>query len=1755
MKRARIKKITVFFIALFALNCCAVRFGHAQDNTPYPIIFVHGLNSNDTTWGKNDGKFDDVLDYLTGAGLKFGGTLNICLNTVRSPTTFSSKKDEDVVLFTIPPKADFYTINFSVRANGENVRTSPGFLNRDSFSKTAVSFTVDDPSQFLAGDIIRIGEEYMKVNEVTDHVLTVDRHVLGSLATSHTVFEAGLNLSLESNQSSIAKQGRGLKLAIEAIKQANPEVKKVILVGHSMGGLAAREYIQTYSQNNVAKIVTIGTPHRGADITKLPDLSLNWLHIDGQSDAVRDLRSSFDKLHLNENGLLNLTIPGLFLFGGDETSIPDHYYSKDVDGDGNENGFIAGLNEGRGYNKYLNIARTWIVSDFKSIFSSTVHSDGLVNVLNQRPDNTTTDTLMTDRFHIDYPLLGKGEALDYYSLLRGLDEPSDPALAYEIAENSTTRGFITFGQGNPENPVDIDLFKVIVKAHSSLKIAVSAGLSTGIKVVRLLDSDQHELKTTSDIYQPITDDDLPAGTYYIQIRGIAQHGNAPSYSQASFKYPYTLTTTTIALPESALLISPGSSLPYYDVVLDTGRDKTIMLKNNGTVPLSVSDISLTEPNADQFSITDTTMFTVEPGMSRGVTVKFYPTSTGAKRALLKITSTSTDQTVKTVALTGQGVISATKALTALPDSSYTFGDLLIKNKKSKVFFFKNTGSEPLTITGLSLNGSNSDNFTFTDPPAVPFDLTPGEDRQITVLFSTATIGAKRAGLVINSDADNDVHTINIYGNGINDVYTGVSTKIVAYEYWFDDNYSAKTSASVTAQDVVELDAALSTTGLATGSHLLHLRYQDENGAWSAVSTSNFYKTTTVSRAERKIVSYEYWFDENYGAKTVVEVASSQGVLLNDSIPAISLSAGSHRLNIRYLDDAGQWSSVQSNSFFKAPVAEVVDRKIVAREYWFDDDYSSKIRVPVTAAPTTAIDSDHSTNALAMGLHTYNTRFQDSGGQWSTVSSTKFYRGKKGGANLITTYRYWFDGDSRQLTTVTLPAPVNPLVLSVNLDGKHLATGDHIVHLQFMDIYHSWSAVASDTAYFHVVQPPAITSFSPVIGSPGNTITITGANFTGATAVSFGNTRASSFKVVSPNSVTAVLGTGASGAVLVTTPDGRGSRPGFMFVRLQTISFPPVPAKTFVDPDFSPAVASSGLPVTYSSSNPAVIKVVDGRLHIVAAGTANITASQAGEKDQYAAAKGITQKITVGLAGQTIRLAAQTKTYGEADFSPATVSSRLPVMYSSANPAVIKVVNGKLHIVAAGTASITASQPGIKDQYAGAKTVVRTFTVTKSAQTIKFAATTKYFGDADFSPAIVSSGLLPVYYSSDTQIARVIGGKLHIFTAGVVTITASQAGNANYNAAKSVNQKMTILAAPQTITFAAQSKHYGDADFSPAVVSSGLPVIYKSDNTKIAAIVNGKIHIITAGTVIITASQAGKAGQYGAAKSVSQKIMIKKAVQTIALATGKRTYGDADFAPAKASSGLALSYTISDPKIAGMVKGRLHILSSGSLTVVAYQPGNVNYESATAVQLLLIGKAVLTVNADDKTKKAGMANPVLTATIKGFVNGDDKMDLITQPKLATNATASSKAGSYAITVTGASARNYTFTYVSGKLIVTASAGILRVDSMPDASLEIRTNASGLAQPVVRQAMSPNEDGVNDILIIDGIDRFPDNRLTLMDRGGAGIFQLEGYNNIEKVFNGHHSRTGALVKAGTYYYLLEYKDRSVQKRLTGFVIVKY
>ncbi|MBB3059166.1 gliding motility-associated C-terminal domain-containing protein, partial [Mucilaginibacter gotjawali] len=95
----------------------------------------------------------------------------------------------------------------------------------------------------------------------------------------------------------------------------------------------------------------------------------------------------------------------------------------------------------------------------------------------------------------------------------------------------------------------------------------------------------------------------------------------------------------------------------------------------------------------------------------------------------------------------------------------------------------------------------------------------------------------------------------------------------------------------------------------------------------------------------------------------------------------------------------------------------------------------------------------------------------------------------------------------------------------------------------------------------------------------------------------------------------------------------------------------------------------------------------------------------------------------------------------------------------------------------------------------------------------------------------------------------------------------------------------------------------------------------------------------------------------------------------------------------------------------------------------------------------------------------------------------------------------------------------------------------------------------AEIAVHQGLSPNGDGINDFLLIDGITQYPDNKLQIMNRSGQLVYEAKGYDNSTKVFDGHSNKNGALQLPGTYFYSLDVTANGVTQHKTGFIVLKY
>ncbi len=88
--------------------------------------------------------------------------------------------------------------------------------------------------------------------------------------------------------------------------------------------------------------------------------------------------------------------------------------------------------------------------------------------------------------------------------------------------------------------------------------------------------------------------------------------------------------------------------------------------------------------------------------------------------------------------------------------------------------------------------------------------------------------------------------------------------------------------------------------------------------------------------------------------------------------------------------------------------------------------------------------------------------------------------------------------------------------------------------------------------------------------------------------------------------------------------------------------------------------------------------------------------------------------------------------------------------------------------------------------------------------------------------------------------------------------------------------------------------------------------------------------------------------------------------------------------------------------------------------------------------------------------------------------------------------------------------------------------------------------------IYDGISPNNDGANDYLVIEGLERFPDHLVEVYNRWGSLVFTTTSYDNTNSAarFEGHWD--GVLLPDGTYVVYLSYQDWSGVKRVISQTI---
>ncbi|MEM1056527.1 MAG: T9SS type A sorting domain-containing protein [Bacteroidota bacterium] len=565
-------------LALVALVAAPLAAQPAGD-CPYPVLFLHGYTGSQASWEPFTGNADVASIWGPRADV-FHAVLNAYENEERiaGPDGITGTTDDDVLVQFVNEANDLAP-GCVYASNWEN------FWDENPAAPMLEQNSGDSPGGFFASES-------------------------------------------DSNEEAAQKQGYALGRMIAAVLAANPSKDRVILVGHSMGGLIAREYLQRRDGSGtpmwwadpaapgghrVARLLTVGTPHRGSNLFGNPFRSgpeAGAPQRDGTPDinsaAVRDLRYNYFCFFCDA--------PGPYLFGGDEGDIASGFHTDDVDLDGDESSLITGINiDGRdqGFSDAWNgttdnpamplptdVRYTWLTSDVGTggdlvvdLARQWISAEGLPVPSDGTPFRLT-DSLLTDVQHL-------AQQEDTDAVARGLDEPDYPAHAYGLNVGTTYAGLASVRSFQaPDGPptTDPDWFS-FVSTGGAVRVDLAPGASLGGRL-DLYDVPPGDYSTAPSAlgvdFAPgtpsvtIPASAMGAGTHFVRVRH-------DSVGPLDWRQPYTLTITeeapvllsvTIAPRRGPIVFGPeGGQIRYKMKVFNDGpADETTEIWTEALLP-------------------------------------------------------------------------------------------------------------------------------------------------------------------------------------------------------------------------------------------------------------------------------------------------------------------------------------------------------------------------------------------------------------------------------------------------------------------------------------------------------------------------------------------------------------------------------------------------------------------------------------------------------------------------------------------------------------------------------------------------------------------------------------------------------------------------------------------------------------------------------------------------------------------------------------------------------------------------------------------------------------------------------------------------------------------------------------------------------------------------------------------------------------------------------------------------------------------
>lgn len=227
--------------------------------------------------------------------------------------------------------------------------------------------------------------------------------------------------------------------------------------------------------------------------------------------------------------------------------------------------------------------------------------------------------------------------------------------------------------------------------------------------------------------------------------------------------PQNVTLTGTGAADSPVASLSTTTLAFGDQLVGTSSaTQAVTLTNTGNVALTISGIAITGTNSGDFSETNNCGASLAVNASCKINMTFTPGTIGAKTASVSVTDNAANSP-QAVSLTGTGIA---PAVTLSANNLAFAGQLITTASTAQTITATNSGTAPLTISSISVSGTNSGDFSQSNTcPAANATLATGAKCTINVTFTPAATGARAATLSITDNASGSPHTVALSGTG------------------------------------------------------------------------------------------------------------------------------------------------------------------------------------------------------------------------------------------------------------------------------------------------------------------------------------------------------------------------------------------------------------------------------------------------------------------------------------------------------------------------------------------------------------------------------------------------------------------------------------------------------------------------------------------------------------------------------------------------------------------------------------------------------------------------------------------------------------------------------------------------------------------------------------------------------------------------------------------------------------------------------